>query len=32
MCYDHKVEFKSLIEHGMNDYCACGLTFRHRER
>ena len=30
MYYDHEVEFRSLIEYGMIDFCAHGLTFRHR--
>ena len=30
MYYDHEVEFRSLIEYGMNDFCVRGLTFRHR--
>ena len=26
MHYDHEVKFRSLIEYGMNDFCARGLT------
>ena len=32
MYYDHEVGFKSWIEYGMNDFCAHGLTVRHRLR